>query len=82
MKYIYKLEDEIMHKIKLVYIKGAEVGTRKLQSYPLGLMLIKAYAESIKEIKEQVDITIDVLDYDTQDEAFVYDVYTKKYNKI
>lgn len=71
-----------MLRVKLVYIRGAEIGTRKKQSYPLGIMDIKAYAYSYSEIKEKVEIDIDVIDYDVQDEAYVYEIYSQKYNMI
>ena len=71
-----------MYQIKLVYIKGAEIGTRKMQSYPLGIMEMRAYAYSFSEIKKNVKIDIDILDYDIQDEAYVFEIYKEKYNMV
>lgn len=71
-----------MQYIKLVYIKGSEIGTRKIQSYPLGIIELKMYAYSYNDIKENIKIDIDVLDYDVQDEAYIFEIYRNKCDMV
>lgn len=71
-----------MYKVKLVYIKGAEIGTRKMQSYPLGVLNLKLYAESFPDIKENVKIDIEIVDYEIQDEYFVYETIRNQYDMV
>lgn len=71
-----------MKKIKLVYIRGAEIGTRKMQSYPLGIICMREYAYSFREIRENIKIEIDDIRYDIQDETYIYEIYKENYDMI